>query len=268
MSLNFKEQTWSRVIAIFSGIGGILLVLLITGNFNNPNQQTATTPVVESPSNIATTTPSIEDNVSKLILTPDPYTPSPDVLSNTDAYESQSIRLILNGSFNTARLHIGGVVTDKGNHFLNIVYGNVVGTINGYRSSAKKLNVSLTKENGGVFTSQSPINLKLDLLNPVRLSTTRTEYEQNQQTNKLVNLWQSNLLPPTYINLLVAPFNENGIVGGAQVTLTLEYTCATGYSCQVAVCPTGKITACMRDKFGADAARDWCRRAGYDNCSF
>ncbi|KKT77016.1 MAG: hypothetical protein UW74_C0051G0005 [Candidatus Giovannonibacteria bacterium GW2011_GWC2_44_8] len=109
----------------------------------------------------------------------------------------------------------------------------------------------------------------LDLFNPIQLSTTRGEYEKNQQTSKLINPWQSNLLPPTHISLLVAPFNEYGIYGGAQITLDLEYSCGTGSTCKAAICPAGQLTTvCLRDAFGAYAAKDWCKRAGYTSCSF
>ncbi|KKT61230.1 MAG: hypothetical protein UW55_C0035G0004 [Candidatus Giovannonibacteria bacterium GW2011_GWA2_44_26] len=232
----------------------------------SPKEETATAPSVEVPTN-ATSTPI--ENVSVLHLVSKPYTPTKDVLSNPDAYKSQSIRLILNGDFEKASLRIKGEVTEKGDHFLSLVYGDVGGTINAYRESQTKLNKTLTQQSGGVFTDANPIDVMLDLFNPIQLSTTRGEYEKNQQTSKLINPWQSNLLPPTHISLLVAPFNEYGIYGGAQITLDLEYSCGTGSTCKAAICPAGQLTTvCLRDAFGAYAAKDWCKRAGYTSCSF
>lgn len=190
-------------------------------------------------------------------------------MGDPKAYSLESIRLLLNGDFDSANLHIQGNVTEKGNHFLNLVYGNIAGTLYGNRLSVSTLNTTATKESGGVFTDQSPIDIKIDLLNPVQFSTTRAEFEKNQQTSKLVNLWQSNLLPPTFISLIAVPFRENGTLGGAEITSTLEYTCSEGKGCGAALCSAGKlITECLKDRFGIEAAKDWCKRAGYNNCSF
>lgn len=233
----------------------------------NAQDGTATAPIVELPPDATTT--NLAPKLNRLVLNSGPYTPTPDVMSSQDAYDRQSIRLILNGNFQTAQLHIVGTTTENGSHFLSLAYGNAGGILNAYRKSATTLNTTLTQQGGGIFTNQSPIDVTLDLLNPIQFASTATDYEKNQQTFKMINLWQSNLLPPTYISLLVAPFNEDGVYGGAQIISTFEYSCSEGYICQVATCPAGEFaTVCMRDKFGADVARDWCRRSGHKNCSF
>ena len=260
------NQYYVNNILSFAAVVAIGVATILVLSFITPDEETAIAPSVELPTN-ATSTPTA--NVSVLNLTSTPYTPTPDVLSNQDAYNTQSIRLILNGEFAKASLRIKGDVTEKGDHFLSLVYGNIGGTINAYRESGKKLNKTLTQQNGGVFNNEHPIDVSLDLLNPIPLSTTRAEYEKNQQTSKLVNPWQSNLLPPTHISLLVAPYNEDGAYGGASISLDLEYSCSIGSSCLAAICPAGQLTTvCLRDKFGTNAAKDWCRRAGYSNCSF
>lgn len=263
-----NKKTINNILSFLSVLAiGVATVYVLSLISPSTAVKTATAPVVELPSNATTTNP--EGNLTKLLLNTHPYTPSPDVLSSLDSYKAQSIRLILNGEFQDARLHIVGNVTEKGDHFFNIVYGNVGGTLNAYRQSPTTLNTTLTQQSGGVFTNDNPIDVTLDLLNPIQLAATRTEYEKNQQTSKMVNLWQSNLLPPTYISLLVVPFNEDGVYGGAQITSTFEYSCSAGHECQAAICPSGELaTVCMRDKFGAYVAQDWCRRAGYKSCSF
>jgi len=229
--------------------------------------QTAKTPDVDlAQFAAATITPAA--SLKQLILNKD-YIATSDVASNQKSFRSESSHLILNGNFSQAVLHITGTVTAAGPHFLDIVYGRVAGTLFGVRISARNINSTLTQQNGGLFTSQSPIDLTIDLLNPVQLATTRGEFEKNGQGSKVVNLWTSNPLPPTYIPVLVAPYDANGNFGGARLSLSFEYSCEQDENCKGAICPVAKhIASCMKEEFGISAVNDWCRRAGYEVCSY
>jgi hypothetical protein len=228
--------------------------------------------VVQSPLPSTIDFPSIAEekrttlSLLKLVLTPQPYVVNSDVMSNSHSYQLYSTHLLLNGSFSIAQLYIHGDVIGLGKRFLYLNYGNVGGVINGVRFSVNTLNETQTMQDGGVFTSANPIDVRLDLLSTVQLATTKNEYANNQQTSKLVNLWQSNAPPPTYINLAVAPFNEYGVFGGASLQTEFDYQCTPNAKCEAIICSASKhVYDCMKDEFGKDAALKWCRTVTCDH---
>ena len=116
-----NKKTLNNIASFIIVVVISVITIFILSKISPDNSiQTAIAPIVELPINATTT--NVEISVSKLLLTLSPYTPSLDVLSNPEAYKSQSVRLILNGNFSLAKLHINGLVTEDGSHFLSIVY--------------------------------------------------------------------------------------------------------------------------------------------------
>jgi len=240
----------------------------LKGTFNHTQTiQVASAPETELPT--ATTLEAVATvNLKKLVLNQTPYIPSPTVAQDPAVYKKESIKLIMSGDFKQANLHIQGKVTENGIHFLDFVFGSNVGALYGVRYSANKFNITATEQNGGIFTSASAINVTLDLLNPVQLSTTKAEFQKNKQAMKNVNLLPSNPMPPTYFSYLVAPFNAKGMFRGAEVSSTLEYSCVHGDDCLATLCKADEPVAyCIRDIYGSKKAMEWCISVGY-TCTF
>lgn len=233
----------------------------------NSGVQIADAPVDLIPN--ASTAIGSSEQLKQLVLNNQPYTPSSTAATDKAVYQKEAIRLILNGDFEIAQLHITGVVNESGPHFLDLIFGKTAGTLYGVRYSSNTLNTTLTQQNGGVFTTSKPINITIDLLQPVQLSTTRTEYENTSAGSKVVKLWETSGLSPTFVSLLVAPFNQFGHFGGAKVQSTLEYKCKVDDDCKAALCSADEhVASCIKDKFGTPAANQWCQRYGTQPCHF
>jgi hypothetical protein len=272
-----KRNDVYGAIAMFFGV--LILTILIVqaagwffdylkGTFNHSQTiQVASAPETELPT--ASTLEAVSTrNLKTLVLNQTPYVPSPTVAQDLAVYRKESIKLIMSGDFKQANLHIRGKVTDKGIHFLDVVFGSNVGALYGVRYSANKFNITATEQNGGIFTNASAIDVTLDLLNPVQLSTTKAEFQKNNQAIKNVNLLPSNPLPPTYFSYLVAPFNAKGKFGGAEVSSTIEYSCVHDDDCLATRCSAKEPVAyCIRDIYGSEKALEWCKSVGY-KCSF
>ena len=265
--------------AIFTFFGVLIVTIFVVqgvgwffdylkSNFGSSRSsaiQVASAPETDLPS--ATTIEAIvEPKLKKLVLNEKPYYPNENVAKDPEIYKKESIKLIMSGGFKQLNLHIQGQVTEKGIHFLDFVFGSNVGALYGVRYSTSQLNTTATQQNGGVFTDQ--IDVKLDLLNPVQLSTTQGEFQKNKQATKLINLLPLNPMAPTYFSYLAAPFNSKGKFGGGSITSTLEYSCMHDDDCQAAICKVDEAVAyCMKDIYGVDKAIAWCKSVGYI-CSF
>ncbi len=263
------QQTISRITAILCGILGLLFVLWITGNVGrgtSPEVGTVTPPVVAIPSSTVAGGASLATSTR---LNSSPYQASSDVLTNSSTYKNEAIRLVLNGKFSIAQIHATGKVNEGGNHFIYFSYGTSGGVLNAARTSADSLNADLTTYLGGIFTKDKPIDLTIDLLGTTIIAPTKSEFLLNKQPTKGVDFWDSNSLPPTVIPFVIAPFNQSGTVGGATLDeVDFQYACSPGSACGVKTCPSGTFaTACLKEYFGIQAAKDWCARAGLSECN-
>ena len=272
-----KRNDVYGAIAMFFGVLILTIIIVqaagwffdyLKGTFNHAQTiQVASAPETELPT-VSTPEAVSTVNLKKLVLNQTPYVPSPNVAQDLAVYKKESIKLIMSGDFKQANLRIQGKVTEKGIHFLDFVFGSNVGALYGVRFSANKFNITATEQNGGIFTNASPIDVTLDLLNPVQLSTTQAEFQKNKQAMKNVNLLPSNPMPPTYFSYLVAPFNAKGKFRGAEVSSTLEYSCGHDGDCLAALCKADEPVAyCIRDIYGPEKAVEWCKSVGYA-CTF
>lgn len=196
------------------------------------------------------------------------YTPLQDAFSDLGIYQRESFRIVLNGNFQKAQLHIAGKVINGGRHFLSIKYGSVGGLLNAVRATADTLDFNLTKARGGIFTKDVPIDVLVNLMGETALATTRAEFSLNQQLLKFVNFWNENYLPPTDIRMYVGAFNERGEWGEIVIEkLDFEYSCEQEGGCSVKSCPIGKkVTECLTNNFGITAAKSWCERTKATGC--
>ena len=187
------------------------------------------------------------------VITSDPY--------SSDNYKKMSRYLGLIGDFEFAKLIVNGSLPNNNDHFLSINIGSVSGVYNAVRKSSDGLDISLTKENQGLFNKDNPINIKIDLLGQQTLSTTRKEFLETRETTKLVKLWDA-IKPqtpkPSVSTILIAPFNKEGIYSGTINTLTFEYKCKEGKSCNAVLCGNDILfSQCINNNFGSNAKNVW-----------
>ena len=183
------------------------------------NIQEASTPIQDVPPETLDTTSNIKDIKTRELIVK-PYTPSQNVFADQETYNKESLRLMLNGEFDIAQLHIKGTVKESGDHFLILNYGVVSGILNATRLSPNSIDLDLTRSRGGIFTNSETIDVVVNLMGQTILAATRSGFLLKRQGTISVNLWDANLMPPTITRVLVAPFNEKGNFGD----------CATCYS--------------------------------------
>jgi len=212
-----------------------------------------------------------EQEVVKLLTTGNllktPYVPTEDVY--TTNYKKESIKLVLDGEFEYAEFKIDGEVLADGRNFISMNFENVGGVINSVRKEEGLLDSVETKKMGGVFVKGVPIDLTLSLVDKITLSATKKEFEETKIQKKEVILWEKLLqVPPTVMQFIFTPFNENGRYGGSQInSIKFNYLCKKDNICKVSVCPYyKKYTQCLVEKFGYAKAKDWCDRSKLDGC--
>ena len=264
-----KQNIWAIVVFVSVITITITIIQLVGWGLDSLKSNYALSDKAETP--IEDTPPIIKEEVFKdiekieiLPLISSPYTPSKDVFSSIDIYKNESIVIALSGNFEKAELHVKGKVFDKGKHFISINYGNESGTFNATRLSEKSLDINSTEERGGIFTKDEPLDFKINLLGETTLATTKSEFELTKQVVKFVKLWDSNLLPPTVIRVLIAPFNEYGYFGGVTIEeINFEYSCNNNNNnCGIVLCQKDKMfTECLTNNFGWSYAKSWCDRA-------
>jgi len=193
-----------------------------------------------------------EDNYK---ITGNPYTP--------ETYKKLSRALALMGNFEVAKLHIKGNLDNDKEHFLSINIGTESGVYNAVRRSSDGLDISLTKEGGGIFNKESPIDIELDLFGKQTLSTTKTEFLATRKTTKLVKFWdfiQPQPPAPSVNRILVAPFDKNGFYTGTIQSVRFEYQCAVRSECAATLCRNDILaTKCLLDNFGKEAKESWVK---------
>ena len=203
-------------------------------------------------------------NFRKIQLLNAPYIPSKNIYSDLNTYEKEAIRLLLDGAFTHASLIINGQVVNEGNHFLSVNFGTESGVINAVRNSSNTLDIKATGQKGGLFDKESNIKLKIDLMQEASMATTKNEFQSTLQGTKLIKLWDKiGLEPPTITKVLVAPFGEQGIYGGASIeSIEFEYACKDSSKCTVDICTEDKkTTQCLLEKAGQEAVNSWCSRS-------
>jgi len=180
---------------------------------------------------------------------------------DSDVYNKISKRIILFGDFETINLKINGGLPTEDYHFVSININNESGVYNAARKSSDGLDIQLTSENLGTFTKKSGININIDLLSKITLSTTKAEFLATRQTTKLVRLWDF-IKPqppaPSISQLLVAPFDVSGKYEGKIENMALEYSCKQNLDCGIAVCQNNQLaTECLKNSFGDSAMKSW-----------
>lgn len=210
------------------------------------------------------------NKISSVILLDRKYIPSQDVY--TTNYDKESIRLALNGEFEEAYFEVNGKVFGTGRHFLSFNFDSINGILNATRKSKNELDLEQTKLLGGVFVDGAPIQVKIPLLKEITLSSTREEFDKIGN-KKSITLWtemqkKPSLNTPTIITFLIAPFNEYGQYGGAEIDkIEFKFTCKKGVSCGAGVCVNNqKYTECLKNLFGIEAAKSWCNRSKEPGC--
>ena len=176
-------------------------------------------------------------------------------------YKSISKRLALIGDFEIARIKIKGNLPTDDPHFVSLNLNSVSGVYNAVRNSSDSLDIPLSDANLGVFTKTSGINIALDLLSKTSLATTKEEFLSTRETTKLTRFWDF-IKPeppaPNISRILVAPFNKDGLYTGAIESMTFEFVCKKGETCNAALCPENELaTVCIKNKFGEKAANEW-----------
>ena len=164
------------------------------------------------------------------------------------------------GSFEQVVLNIKGKVTSNEDVFLILNFNNQGGLVKAVRSSAKKLDIAATNLKGGIFNSNKPIDVSVNLLKD-QLGTIASEFLKTGKGER-----EFNLLPKVQPNeapvLAVIPFMNNGQYGGAEITsLDIEYVCQTGKECTVAPCAASKmVSECIQEELGPEAYKDLLKR--------
>lgn len=219
-----------------------------------------TPPQIEEPQGTST-------EYSKLQLLSEPFTPPQNVYSDIDIYLDSTIKLALDGEFSDVKLVVEGKIDDKEVKFVSVNIGTESGTLNAVRENADSLNIKQSKEKGGIF--ENNINFTLDFFSDTSFATTKNEFQLTRQKTKIIRLWD--LIypsPPSIVRVLVAPFNERGEYGNAEVaSLELKYLCKEGKECSAAVCKADSLfTSCLKDNFGIEAAEEWCDITNMEGC--
>ena len=176
-------------------------------------------------------------------------------------YKSISKRLALIGDFEIAKIIVKGNLPTNDPHFVSLNLNSVSGIYNAARNSSDSLDIPLSDASLGVFTKTSGINIILDLLSKTSLATTKEEFLSTRETTKLTRFWYS-IKPeppaPNISRILVAPFNKDGLYAGVIESMTFEFICKKGATCDAALCPENELaTACIKNKFGEKASKEW-----------
>lgn len=257
----------SFVVIVIIGVITVYILSLIPSSNSTPT--TATIPPVTVPSStVATASTTLPVITSTTPLLSNSQNVPSDILTNLDTYNQYAIRLILNGKFKVAQLHVTGTVNESGNHFVYFSYGTTGGVLYAARASVNSLDINLTNNLGGVFTNQEPMDFTVNLLASTTIAASQNEFLLNRLPTESVNFWDSNILPPTVNSFVVAPFNQKGIVGGVTInSIDFQYACADSSSCYVNTCPSGTLaTVCLKNDVNIDAARNWCNQAQLPEC--
>src|SRR5208337_3106999 len=214
------------LLTITLGVGSILYIVDFWQSKNE-----VSTPAIDKPpsmdkSSITTTSSLIK---IKLIKPEENYIISQNPYTDRNIYNQQSRQLALMGDFETAILEIKGKLQNNDNHFLSINIGTESGIYNAVRSSADSINLQLTQDNLGVFNnSNSPLNLKIDLMAKQTLAPTREEFLSKKESTKLIRFWDF-IKPqppaPSITRILVFTFNEKGDYTGTIKELNFLYSC-------------------------------------------
>ncbi len=258
-----KPDTQTIIYSIITlAIVGIISFVIWGKPSPNETPDEVIVPMSEVP--IYNIDPSKEIQIFELELLDSPYYPSANPYGPT--YEVEAQRVTLGGEFKSILLSIQGEVSGEGLRFLSFNFDQQSGVINAVRSEPTKIDVEKTIEMGGAFDQNNPINVNINLLEKVPMSTTPKEYEK-MGGSKEMNLWgEMTIKPPTVTYLLAAPFTEGGVYGGATITsIKASYVCEDGKECFIGLCPsTRKTTQCLLEAFGQDAVNEWCDNAGLD----
>lgn len=199
----------------------------------------------------------VKEVLVKIPLLVSEYRAPSNIYTSAVARKQNTKRLALIGKFSKAKLQIKGRIENKLSNFISLNIGNVSGTLGGYRKNPNTLDIN---QSTGVLNEQTQVDLDIDLMEAVRLSTTREEFSSNFQPFKNVVLWDAIKPQPsknggTIAGILVAPYNEKGAYGdGIIITeMTFSYTCLDGNnSCAAALCEATKFllgSECLKDKF-------------------
>lgn len=205
-----------------------------------------------------------EEIIHRISFTPPTYDFS-KIGNPYDNYEKNSKQLALIGKFKSAKLIIKGKIDNEKEHFLSINVGNESGVYNGVRSTQDQLNTDLTRENFGIFTKDTGLELVIDLMAPQTLATSKEEFVKERQTTKLVRFWDE-IRPqppvPSVSHIMVALFNVAGVYDGVIDTLQFEYVCDEEGACDANICESGKYeldSQCIKDVFGKKAEEEYAK---------
>ncbi|MBI2068641.1 MAG: hypothetical protein HYT67_00835 [Candidatus Yanofskybacteria bacterium] len=193
------------------------------------------------------------------------YSPSPNIYSDSSVYDKESIRLALNGKFETAKIVVDGNVIGDGPHMISVNFSTESGVLNGVRNSANSIDLKQTEGRGGVFTKDHAIKFVVNLLGNTSLATSNKEFSVTKQLTKDIKFWDFlKQPPPTVARVLIAPFNESGVYGGATITkIDFQYTCANGSYCGAGVCDYGELESkCIKRNFGDSAEAFYKKSVG------
>lgn len=251
------------LIAILLGFAGIFYLIKFADQSNTGKEPKDNKPPIidESPQNTTqsptTTNKSLNliDSSEKFEINGNPYSP--------EVYKKLSKRLALIGNFATAILKIKASLPNSDEHFLSINIGEESGVFNAIRNSSEGLDISLTKENLGIFDKEHPIDLSIDLLGQQTLATSKEEFLSTRLTTKLVKFWDF-IAPPTPLpsvnRILFAPFNKDGNYEGIIENLAFEYSCKEKNECKAVLCNNDElVTECLKRNFGQNAMDEWMK---------
>ena len=228
-----------------------------------------TPPVVDEIMVASSTEPKIKTS-SKILIAPADNYQVPNNPYDSETYKNASRRLALEGDFEIAKLHIKGSLPTKDYYVLSINIGTESGIYNAVRNSPDGLDLDLTKENRGVFSSDDPIDIEIDLLGQQTLSTTKDEFLNTRKTTKLIRFWNFIQPPPpapSVNRILFVPFSKSGEYAGSIESLEFEYLCKNGGTCKVAVCGNDELTTvCLKNNFGLNSANEWCQLSNAKGC--
>jgi len=258
---SIAKQLGLLLVTIVLGVWAIFYLVGLSERTNTADlPQNETPPVVDelpvvTPPEIKTSFVDLITPADNYKVTGNPYSP--------ESYKKLSRALALMGNFEVAKLQIKGVLENDTEHFLSINIGTESGVYNAVRKSPDGLDILLTKENGGVFDKENPIDVEIDLLGQQTLSTTKAEFLATRKTTKLVKFWDF-IRPqppaPSVNRILVASFDKNGFYAGTIGLVRFEYRCEADSRCSVALCGNDILTTkCLLDKFGKEAKDIWVK---------
>lgn len=193
-----------------------------------------------------------------LALLTNPLTIPADIYSNSATYAKYATKLALVGEFGDARLVVRGTIEDGRRKFVSVNIGTESGVLNAVRQGLDSLSILESSKKGGIFADG--INFSVDFFGETALATTRDEFRLERQGTKIVKFWNFVVPPPpTVVRVLIAPFGEDGVYGGARIdSLVFEYACEEGKACQADKCDDSDLfSVCLKEKFGNEAMRSW-----------